>query len=67
MSNRSDPFLAAIDAFIAKTEAQLHGENDYIKGCIAGKQIGDGYWRRQHELQEIIKSAIALREAIIEE
>jgi hypothetical protein len=49
---------------ITETEAALANERGVIAAAIAVKQIGDGYWKRRHELECRLSVLRTLQEAL---
>lgn len=58
--------IPALDAFIARLEAELAAETASIAQMVAAKQIGNGcgYWKRRHELECKLRVATRLSDAL---
>lgn len=58
--------LVAVEARIAKLEAEIAKETAIINAAIAAHQIGPNYWQRRHSLVCRLRAVYAIRDAIME-
>ena len=56
--------LPAIDAKISRLETALARETAIIEAAIQSKQIGKGYWEQKYRIEQRLKTARALRDAV---